>query len=69
MARATSSSGFHEAVGDRVVVPLTFSRPVEVAWRCSVLEDREDELDVRDRRVVLVLRPFELVTIRARWAR
>jgi hypothetical protein len=38
--------------------------PVRAASRCNALEEPSEGLDVADGFVALVLRPFELVTLR-----
>jgi alpha-mannosidase len=58
----------HEALGDRSTVRLQFARDVRRAGRCSVLEDPGDELPVDGNAVELLLRPFELVSLRVRLA-
>jgi alpha-mannosidase len=67
--RADDGSGdlivrFHEACGDRVAVTV---RPVlrpGAAWRCNALEERGAAIELADDVAAIVLRPFELVTLR-----
>jgi alpha-mannosidase len=54
----------HEPLGDRARVRLEFARAVRRAVRCSLLEDKGDDLSVDRATVELELRPFELVTLR-----
>ena len=54
----------HEAVGDRASVELRTAGAIGRGWRCSLLEDREEELPVAGGAVSVRLRPFELVTLR-----
>lgn len=56
----------HEAVGDRAATTFRLPAPVAAAWRCNLLEEPHESLDVADGIVSLVLRPFELVTLRLR---
>ena len=58
----------HEAMGDRARVALGCARAIERAWTCSILEDHIEDLVVAGDEVPLELRPFELVTVRVRWA-
>ena len=55
---------FHEAAGDRVAVTVRADRPVVAAARCNLLEEPQGHFEVGDGIVTLVLRPFELVTLR-----
>ncbi len=56
----------HEALGDRAAVTMATSRRIGGAWRCDLLEEPRTGEEVGDGVVVLVLRPFELVTLRLR---
>jgi alpha-mannosidase len=67
--RADDGSGdlvvrLYEACGDRAAVRVTTLAPMAAAWRCSLLEDREEQVDAGADGVTLSLRPFELVTLR-----
>ena len=56
----------HEAVGDRADTTFRLPAPITAAWRCDLLEAAGESLDTADGIVRLVLRPFELVTLRLR---
>jgi alpha-mannosidase len=56
----------HEAAGDRTSVRLSFARPAQAAWRCSLLEDAHEAVTVDGGEVFVDLRPFELLTLRVR---
>ena len=56
----------HEAVGDRADTTFRLPAPITDAWRCDLLETPGEALDTADGIVRLVLRPFELVTLRLR---
>jgi alpha-mannosidase len=67
--RADDGSGdlvvrLHEACGDRAAVTLTTSGRITAACRADLLETCGTGLDVADGIVSLVLKPFELVTLR-----
>ncbi len=71
--RADDGSGdlivrLHEACGDRSSLTIAASSRLVAALRCNALEEPGDALDVADGIVALVLRPFELVTLRLRTA-
>jgi alpha-mannosidase len=55
---------FHEAVGDRRRVTVRAAGRIGAASRCDLLEEPERAEEVGDGIVALVLRPFELVTLR-----
>ncbi len=55
---------FHEACGDRAAVTVRADRRITAAWRCDLLEDPAGAVDVSDGIVTLILRPYELVTLR-----
>jgi alpha-mannosidase len=54
----------HEAVGDHRPVTVRTDRRVAAATRCNLLEEPSSGIEVGDGIVALVLRPFELVTLR-----
>jgi len=54
----------HEHLGDRTTINLVAHRPVTQASTCSLLEEPQRGLEVSDGIATLVLRPFELVTLR-----
>jgi alpha-mannosidase len=54
----------YEAVGDRTDVTVRLDRRVDTATRCDLLEEPTQGIEVGDGIVALVLRPFELVTLR-----
>ncbi len=56
----------HEAVGDRADTTFRLPAPITAAWRCDLLEAPGESLDTADGIVRVVLRPFELVTLRLR---
>lgn len=56
----------HEAVGDRAATTVRLPVPITAAWRCNLLEETQESVDAADGIVSLVLRPFELVTLRLR---
>jgi alpha-mannosidase len=56
----------HEACGDRSPVTVRTPSPIRSAWRTNLLEEPSESLDTADGIVALVLRPFELVTLRLR---
>ncbi|MFN3256644.1 MAG: glycoside hydrolase family 38 C-terminal domain-containing protein [Ilumatobacter sp.] len=58
----------HEAVGDRCRLALRGRRRLAMAWRCNLLEEPERGEEVGDGVVSTPLRPFELVTLRLRFA-
>ena len=67
--RADDGSGdlivrLHEACGDRAAVSVRAATSVLAAHRCNALEEPHTGLDVADGFVALILRPFELVTLR-----
>jgi alpha-mannosidase len=67
--RADDGSGdlivrLSEARGDRTPVSIRTTQPVRAAARCDLLETPTVGIDVADGFVALVLRPFELVTVR-----
>jgi len=67
--RADDGSGdlivrLYEAAGNRVPVTIRPAKLPDGAWRCNALEERLDAVEVADEIVALVLRPFELVTLR-----
>lgn len=67
--RADDGSGdlivrLFEATGARTPVSVRAASPVRAASRCNALEEPTEGLDVADGFVALVLRPFELVTLR-----
>ena len=67
--RADDGSGdlivrLHEACGDRAAVSVRAATRVRAAHRCNALEEPQTGLDVADGFVALILRPFELVTLR-----
>jgi alpha-mannosidase len=43
---------------------VVFDRPVTQAWSCNLMEDTEDELTVEENRVLVTLKPYEIVTLR-----
>jgi alpha-mannosidase len=55
-----------EVIGARTSVTLRRPSRVDSASLCNLLEEPERPLDVADGLVTLVLRPFELVTVRLR---
>jgi alpha-mannosidase len=59
---------FYEACGDRASITVTASGRITAALRCNALEEPGEVLDASDGVVALVLRPFELVTLRLRTA-
>ena len=67
--RADDGSGdlivrLHEACGDRTPVAVRANSRVTAASRCNALEEPTAGIDVADGFVAIVLRPFELVTLR-----
>ena len=57
----------HEAVGDRCVVTIAARSPISEAWRCDLMETRQEEVAVDAAGAVTVtLKPFEIVTVRLR---
>lgn len=38
--------------------------PVKKVWKCNILEDDEEEYEIKDGKVVIVLRAFEVATFR-----
>lgn len=54
----------YEACGDRSQVTVRLPVPITVAWRCNLLEEPTSSVDTTDGIVTLVLRPFEIVTLR-----
>jgi alpha-mannosidase len=67
--RADDGSGdlivrLYEACGDRTPVSVRAATRVRAAHRCNALEESVLGLEVADGFVALVLRPFELVTLR-----
>jgi alpha-mannosidase len=67
--RADDASGdlivrLYEACGDRATVTLRAATRIVEASRCNVLEEPRGGIEVGDGIVALVLRPFELVTLR-----
>jgi len=45
---------------------LTFDRPIEAAYRCNLMETKENELTVAGSSVQVELRPHEIVTVAIR---
>ena len=69
--RADDQSGdvivrLYEACGDRSPVTVRMPFPIRSAWRTNLLEEPAASLDAADGIVAIVLRPFELVTLRLR---
>ena len=69
--RADDGSGdwivrLYEACGARSQVTVRLAERIRAAERCNLLEDAGEGIDVADGIVALVLRPFELVTLRLR---
>jgi len=54
----------NEACGDRARVTVKVGGGASLAWRCNLLEEPLDAVEVIDGSVTLELRPFELVTLR-----
>ncbi|CAN5801062.1 glycoside hydrolase family 38 C-terminal domain-containing protein [soil metagenome] len=54
----------HEACGDRAPVTVRAPRRITGASRCNVLEEPSNGYEVSDGIVALVMRPFELITLR-----
>jgi len=55
---------FHEALGNRTRVSVATPARVTDAWRCNLLEEHETGEEVGDGVVTLILRPFQIVTLR-----
>jgi alpha-mannosidase len=51
-------------LGDRARVTVKVGGGASLAWRCNLLEEPLDAVEVIDGSVTLELRPFELVTLR-----
>jgi alpha-mannosidase len=67
--RADDGSGdlivrLYEACGDRAAISVAAAAPIRAAARCNALEETEASIDVADGIVALVLRPYELLTLR-----
>jgi alpha-mannosidase len=56
----------YESCGARSEVTVRMADRIRSAERCNLLEDAGAGIDVADGIVALVLRPFELVTLRLR---
>ncbi|MGZ4805232.1 MAG: glycoside hydrolase family 38 C-terminal domain-containing protein, partial [Ilumatobacteraceae bacterium] len=56
----------HEACGDRTTLTVRTPHPIGVAFRCNLLEEPLEGIECSDGIVAVVLRPFELATLRLR---
>ncbi len=56
----------HEAVGDRTRITLSTRTRIGAAWYCDLMENEQRGEEVGDGIVSIVLRPFQLVTLRLR---
>jgi alpha-mannosidase len=57
----------YEPHGARGECTLRFTRSAESVERTNLLEEPEDQVEVRDGAVRLAVRPFEVVTLRVKW--
>ena len=58
----------HEAVGDRTRIMLSARHRIGAAWYCDLMEEPQRGEEVGDGVVAVMLRPFQLVTLRLRLA-
>ncbi|MGZ4768038.1 MAG: alpha-mannosidase [Ilumatobacteraceae bacterium] len=56
----------HEACGDRTTLTVRTPHPIGAAFRCNLLEEPLGGIECSDGIVAVVLRPFELATLRLR---
>ena len=56
----------YEACGDRTTLTVRTPRPIGAAFRCNLLEEPLEGIECSDGIVALVMRPFELATLRLR---
>ncbi|MGZ4702309.1 MAG: glycosyl hydrolase-related protein, partial [Ilumatobacteraceae bacterium] len=56
----------HEACGDRTTLTVRTPHPIGAAFRCNLLEEPLEGIECSDGIVAVVLRPFELATLRLR---
>ena len=55
----------YDALGGRCRGRLQWGElPVKKAWRCNLLEDDLDEMEVGDKGMDIEVRPFEVVSFR-----
>jgi alpha-mannosidase len=54
----------YETQRRRGVATLTVGVPIEAAWRTNLLEETSTALEVRDNQVRLMVKPYEIVTLR-----
>lgn len=54
----------YESLGGKSRGTIKTILPVKKVWRCNVLEDDEQKLEVQDGKVEIELRPFEVATFR-----
>ncbi|NIS82490.1 MAG: alpha-mannosidase [Anaerolineales bacterium] len=55
---------FYEYQRRQCKLELTTKFPLAAAWRTNLLEENEERLDVEDNRVQLVVKPYQIVTLR-----
>lgn len=54
----------YESLGGKSRGTIKTTLPVKKVWKCNVLEDDEQKLEVQDGKVEIELRPFEVATFR-----
>ena len=66
--RAEDDHGFivrlYESQRRRGEVTLTTAFDLAGAWRCNLLEENQSEVAAEGQRVVLVVKPYEIITLR-----
>jgi alpha-mannosidase len=66
--RAEDGNGFivrlYESQRRRGEIVLTTTFDLAAAWRCNLLEENQSEIAVEGKRVVLAVKPYEIVTLR-----
>lgn len=55
---------FYEAYGKRSKVALDLNQlSAKSAWLCSMLEEKETELPIKDKKTVFEIKPYEIITV------
>ncbi|XP_052092511.1 alpha-mannosidase 2C1-like [Mytilus californianus] len=52
-----------QSYGGRTETSLKFNFKVKTAFRCNILEEKEEKLDIRQNRISIFVKPFEIVTL------
>jgi alpha-mannosidase len=53
-----------ESLGGHATGTIKTTLPVISVWKCNILEDDEEPLEIRDRNISIALRAFEVATFR-----